>query len=97
MSRPAPYAREARAELEAGRHPAVHIFAGPDAWHRAEHRRRTHGLGTALVLPPSAIPESFTWPCVEPERIIITGLPAMHRVSLEMRLRAACTRTPSDP
>ena len=97
MTRPAPYALEVRAEIEAGRHPAVVIFAGPDAWHRAEHRRRTHGPGTALVWPTSETPESFAWPPVEADSIIITGLPARHRVSLEKRLRDACTRTPSDP
>ena len=93
MRRPAPYSQEVRGALEAGRHPAVVIFAGRDAWHRAEHRRRTHGPGTALVLPPSELPEVFRWPRIEPETVVITGLPAMHRVYLEMRLRKACTRT----
>jgi len=95
--RPAPYSLEVRGELEAGRHPAVHVFSGQDSWRRAEHRRLTHGLGTALVLPPGESPEIFDWPPVEPEAIVITGVAANHHLSLEMRLRAACTRTKRTP
>lgn len=93
MTRPAPYAAEVCAELKAGRYPAVHIFAGPDAWRRAEHRRRTHGPGTALVYPAAERPETFDWPPVAPEALVITGMSARDRASLESRLRAACTRT----
>lgn len=93
--RNAPYAREVRTELEAGRYPAVYVFAGPDAWRRAEHRRLTYGLGTALVLPSSELPETFRWPPVAPESVVITGSPAVHRASLEMRIRSLCTRTVS--
>lgn len=89
--RPAPYSDEVRSELEAGRNPAVHVFSGPDAFDRAEHRRRTYGRGSAMVLPKAELPESFTWPPVMPEAIVITWLPATHRRSLEQRLLAACT------
>ena len=93
MMRPAPYSQEVRSALEAGRTPAVHVFAGPDAWHRAEDRRRKYGPGTALVLPSSELPETFVWPPVVPEAVVISAMPTRHRVSLEMRLRAVCART----
>ena len=43
----------------------LHIFAGPDAWDRAQQRKK----GNALVLPDGDDPASYKWP--------IHGLEAM--------------------
>lgn len=90
MRRPAPYRHEVAAVLAAGRNPSVHIFAGPDAWQRAEHRRRIYGLGTAMVLPAGEVPEAFDWPNIKPEAILITGHDPRAGQSLRTRLFAAC-------
>ena len=64
-TRAAPYSRSILEAQRAGRHPNVYCFAGSDAWNQAEHRRRTHGEGTALVLPPGEDPEAFRWPALD--------------------------------
>lgn len=58
----APYARAVLDLLRAGKAPNVYLFAGSDAWNQAEHRRRQHGEGSALVLPPEDVPGNFRWP-----------------------------------
>lgn len=63
--RSAPYARAILERMRAGKHPNVYAFAGSDGWNLAEHRRRTHGEGTALVLPPGDDPEQFRWPALD--------------------------------
>lgn len=60
-----PYARHITEAQRAGRHPNVYLFAGSDAWNQAEHRRWTHGEGSALVLPPGDEPEDFRWPALD--------------------------------
>jgi len=61
----APYARHVIQRQRAGVEPNVYLFAGSDCWNQAEHRRRTHGDGTALVLPPGEPPESYRWPSLD--------------------------------
>jgi len=61
----APYARHVTERQRAGIEPNVYIFAGSDCWNLAEHRRRTHGDGSTLVLPPGEPPESFRWPALD--------------------------------
>ncbi len=36
----------------------LHIFTGPDAWNRAQQRKK----GNALVLPDGDEPASYRWP-----------------------------------
>ena len=64
-TRAAPYSRAILEAQRAGRHPSVYLFAGSDCWNLAEHRRRTHGEGSALVLPPGEDPEAFRWPALD--------------------------------
>lgn len=61
----APYARHVLEQQRAGRTPNVYLFAGSDAWNQAEYRRRTHGDGSVLVLPPGEHPDRFRWPRLE--------------------------------
>lgn len=63
--RAAPYARAIMERERAGQHPNVYCFAGSNAWHLAEHRRRMHGDGSALVLPPGDEPEAHRWPALD--------------------------------
>lgn len=58
----APFARLILKAQRAGRHPNVYLFAGSDAWGRAQRRHRIHGEATALVLPPDCEPEALIWP-----------------------------------
>jgi hypothetical protein len=64
-----PYGREvaeavARATQQRARLPDVLLYAGPDAWERAKHRREGLGPGHALVLPPGADPATLRWPAI---------------------------------
>ena len=64
-ARSAPYARQVIKRQRAGIEPNVYCFAGSDAWNQAENRRRTHGDGSAIVLPLGDDPESFRWPTLD--------------------------------
>jgi hypothetical protein len=68
----APFSRLILEAQRAGRHPNVYLFAGSDAWDRAQWRHRTHGEGTALVLPPDREPEALIWPCLD-SLVIVPG------------------------
>lgn len=58
----APYARQILDLQRRGIDPNVYLFAGSAAWNQAEYRRRTHGEGSVLVLPPGEHPDRFRWP-----------------------------------
>ena len=60
-----PYALAMLNMVRTGKSPNVYLFAGAEGWNQAEHRRRTFGEGTALVLPPSEDPEGFRWPALD--------------------------------
>ena len=91
-SRLAPYARAVIDLQRAGRHPNVYLFAGRDCWNMAEHRRRTHGDGTALVLPPGERPDSFRWPRLD-ALVLVPGDEAGDIIrALIVRLLASGTR-----
>lgn len=94
----APYARHIIADQRACRHPNVYCFAGSDAWNQAEYRRRTHGDGSALVLPTGDDPESYRWPALDAlvlvpgdaegdtvRRLVVTMLAAGCRCIVEIR------------
>ncbi len=61
----APYALEVEQLLAAGKVPNVYVFAGANAWQRANARRDQHGPGSALVLPDDENPASLKWPAVD--------------------------------
>lgn len=61
----APYARAVLDLLRAGKNPNVYLFAGSDAWSQAEYRRRTHGEGSILALPPGDYPRAYRWPALD--------------------------------
>lgn len=60
--RPAPYAKKVIERQLQGVEPNVYLFAGSDAWNLAEHRRRSYGEGSALVLPVGDDPKRYSWP-----------------------------------
>ena len=61
----APYSLEVEQVLAAGKVPNVYVFAGANAWRRANIRREQRGPGSALVLPDDEEPSSLRWPPVE--------------------------------
>lgn len=100
MKRP-PYSREVETILQTGREPNVWLFAGPDAWDKAKECRRTHGRGSALLLPPGDDPAGYCWPPVDGLMLIADAdgeitrelvravLAAGVRVVIELRLGQA--------
>jgi hypothetical protein len=56
-----PFAREFLDVLRSGHAPNTYIFAGPNAWIRAQRRREQHGIGSALVWPKDSDPSQFDW------------------------------------
>ena len=70
----APYARVVERQQRAGRQPNVYIFTDADAWQRAADRERSHGIGTALVLPRGADPATFAWPALHSVLVDCTDL-----------------------
>lgn len=75
-----PYAAEVEAELRAGRYPNVYIMAGPQAWTRAQERRRIQGNATALVLPEGADPAAYRWPALD--AVLVDAIGMDHRAML---------------
>lgn len=69
--RAAPYSRAILNAQRLGKHPNVYCYAGSDCWNQAEHRRRTHGEGSTLVLPPDDDPHSYRWPRLD----AVTAIP----------------------
>ncbi len=64
-----PYAREVIAVLAAGKVPNVYVFAGPDAWERAQRHRAARGAGSAIVVPDE--PELFDWSFLHGHAVIL--------------------------
>lgn len=60
-----PFGREVAEALNRGERANVFLFAGQLNWQRAQRRRASHGLGSALVLPQGAQPWEFLWPRVK--------------------------------
>ena len=60
----APYAAIVERKLHAGVRLNTYLFSGPDAWRRAADRERSHGAGSAMVLPRGADPATFAWPAL---------------------------------
>lgn len=88
----APFSKAILEQQRAGRTPNVYLFAGSDAWNQAEYRRRTHGDGSALVLPPGERPEAFRWPALD-ALVLVPGDEAGDIIrALIVRLLAAGTR-----
>ncbi len=64
-----PYAREVIAVLAAGGVPNVYIFAGPDAWERAQRRRAVRGPGAPLSL--RMLPGLIDWSFLRGHAVIL--------------------------
>jgi hypothetical protein len=78
-----PFARDIRASIAAGRHPNVYIFATPNAWDRARHRRARHGIDSALILPPGEASDAYRWPVVPGGLLVVAnGQPRMFAFEL---------------
>jgi hypothetical protein len=60
--RAAPYAVEIEEAIRLGRRPNVRLFAGREAWERAQRHRDRFGPASALVLPPGENPLELRWP-----------------------------------
>jgi hypothetical protein len=80
------------AELAKGRVPNVYIFAGRDAWQRAERRRIAFGPGTALVAPRGEDPAGFIWPVLDSCFIYARDIPRGDAVRLAAAIVGAGTR-----
>ena len=64
-TRLAPFGRQVIAHQRAGIEPNVFIYAGSNCWNLGKQRCRSHGEGTALVLPPDDDPETYRWPALD--------------------------------
>ena len=70
----APYARVVERQQRAGRKPNVYVFTDADGWQRAAARERSHGAGSAMVLPRGADPATFAWPALHSVLVDCTDL-----------------------
>jgi hypothetical protein len=71
--------------------PNVYLFAGSDAWNQAEYRRRTHGAGSVIVLPPDEYPDRFRWPRLDALVAIPGDCPGdLFRALVRVLLVAGC-------
>lgn len=59
-----PYGQEVAKALSAGGGRNVFAFGGEFCWARAQRRRASHGVGSALVIPDRAEPWQYRWPAV---------------------------------
>ena len=62
--RSAPYAGVVARKLREGVRLNTYVFSGADAWRRAAARERSHGAGSAMVLPIGSDPAAFRWPAL---------------------------------
>jgi hypothetical protein len=72
--------------------PNVYVFAGRDAWERAERRRIAFGPGTTLVAPSGEDPAAFAWPILDSCFIYAQGIPRGDAVRLAAAIVGAGTR-----
>jgi hypothetical protein len=70
----APYCVEIEAARKAGKPCNVRLFAGKNAWERAQRHRDRFGPASVLVLPPGSNPLCLRWPRIPDLVADITGM-----------------------
>lgn len=71
MQKLPPFARETIDVIAARKSPSVYVFAGSNAWLRAKRRRESHGIGSAIVIPPDAEPGAFDWTFLHGQSVVL--------------------------
>ena len=71
MKKLPPFGRTVATSLKRNEWLNLFIFAGHEAWKRANHRIRYAGPASALVLPPGENPDDYRWPVYRQEVMLI--------------------------